>query len=55
MIKDKKKRLILEITEKQSKNYLKYINQIKNHWAKNKSSFSKCTALCLQQEWLSKE
>ena len=54
-IEDKKKCLIVEITEKKSKNYLKCINQIKNHWAKNKDTFSKKTALHLKQEWLSKE
>ena len=52
---DKKKRLIVEITEKTNKNYQRYINQIQHHWAKDKKAFSKNTALRLKQEWLSKE
>ena len=49
---DKKKRLIVEITEKTNKNYQRYINQIQHHWAKDKKAFSKNTALRLKQEWL---
>ena len=39
-ILDKKKRLMVEITQNNTKNYLTYTTQINNHWAKSTGSFS---------------